>query len=59
MNAKAEIDEKIRLHLARAAKPAVLNEKQKEECREEIKALLKNAMLCWWLTITPTMTFKH
>lgn len=47
MNAKAQIDEKIRLHLARAARPAVLSEQDKAECRDEIKALLKqrNAVL--------------
>lgn len=43
----AQLDEKIRLHLARAVSPKVMTEAEKDACRDEIKQLLKarNAVL--------------
>jgi quinolinate synthase len=43
----AQIDEKIRLHLARASAPKNMTADEKEACRDEIKSLLKkrNAVL--------------
>lgn len=43
----AHLDEKVRLHLARAGSPTIMTASEKEACRDEIKHLLKarNAVL--------------